>query len=162
MSVSIWDWRRTGRFPSQLSPSSLRGMTTPYKKKRSTECLSSECFPDISGPDSTSSAHHSVLLTWHPCAVVPQQYARWRPSRARNLAWTARTTRWSIRVSMGQNFDRNVTRWAPHMAPKLISWCELTFDERFVLFYEKTFNLKLSGDEVYYTAWSLLVNFLIV
>ena len=37
-------------------------------------------------------------------------------------------TRQSTRVSLGRNFDRNVTKFALHKAPQLVTWRKLTFD----------------------------------
>jgi hypothetical protein len=42
-------------------------------------------------------------------------------------------TRSTSRVSLGQVFECNVTKCAPHQALKLILLCKLTFDERSVV-----------------------------
>jgi len=42
-------------------------------------------------------------------------------------------TRWSARVSLPRNFEGYVTKFAPHMALKLIARGKLIFDERVVV-----------------------------
>ena len=56
-----------------------------------------------------------------------------------------RTARWSTRVSLGLNFDRNVTSFSPPTALKLIARGKLTFDEQFVLHRVKSEEQTLKG-----------------
>ena len=44
--------------------------------------------------------------------------------------WCAR---WSLRVSLVQNFERNETKFAPHKALELVARGKLTFDGGVVL-----------------------------